>query len=63
LNHPNILAIYDVDTEDDTLFVVSELLEGEELRDRLSVRKTIEYAQQTVSGLSAAYEKGPFTVI
>ena len=28
LNHPNILAIYDVDTQDDVLYVVSELLEG-----------------------------------
>src|SRR5882762_10994478 len=35
LNHPNILAIYDVDTEDGVLYVVSELLEGEELRGRL----------------------------
>jgi serine/threonine protein kinase len=35
LNHPNILAILDVDTQDDNLYVVSELLEGEELRQRL----------------------------
>src|SRR5437763_15135798 len=28
LNHPNILAIYDVDKQDDILYVVSELLEG-----------------------------------
>ena len=63
LNHPNILAIYDVDTQDGLLFVVSELLEGEELRARLDegaipVRKVTEYAQQIVSGLSAAHEKG-----
>src|SRR5258708_2942956 len=63
LNHPNILAIYDVDTQDNILYVVSELLDGEELRDRLeqgplSVRKAIEYAQQIVSGLCAAHEKG-----
>jgi serine/threonine protein kinase len=63
LNHPNILAIYDVDTQGNILYVVSELLEGEELRDRLeqgplSVRKAIEYAQQIVSGLCAAHEKG-----
>ncbi|MFN2501850.1 MAG: protein kinase, partial [Pyrinomonadaceae bacterium] len=36
LNHPNILAIYDVDTQDEILYVVSELLDGEELRDRLN---------------------------
>src|SRR5215813_7857063 len=63
LNHPNILAIHDVDTHDDILYVVSELLDGEELRDRLNggalpLRKVIDYAQQIVSGLSAAHEKG-----
>jgi serine/threonine protein kinase/sugar lactone lactonase YvrE len=63
LNHPNILAIHDVDTQDNVLYVVSELLEGEELRQRLDegpvpLRKVTEYAQQIVSGLSAAHEKG-----
>ena len=63
LNHPNILGIYDIDSHDGTYFVVSELLEGEELRDRLSegpipIRKTIDYAQQIVSGLAAAHERG-----
>src|SRR5512143_3172044 len=57
LNHPNIIAVYDVDTEDGMLYVVSELLEGEELRERLDegpipLRKVTEYAQQIVSGLS-----------
>src|SRR5262252_8963 len=36
LNHPNILAIYHVGTENGAPFIVSELLEGETLRDRLS---------------------------
>ena len=63
LNHPNILGIYDIDSEDGTYFVVSELLVGEELRDRLTegpipLRKTIDYAQQIVSGLAAAHERG-----
>jgi serine/threonine protein kinase len=63
LNHPNILAIHDVDTANNVLYVVSELLEGEELRAHLNhgavpLRKTIEYAQQIVSGLCAAHEKG-----
>jgi eukaryotic-like serine/threonine-protein kinase len=63
LNHPNILAIHDVDTANNVLYVVSELLEGEELRDRLNhesvpLRKAIDYAQQIVSGLCAAHEKG-----
>ena len=63
LNHPNILAVYDVDTYEDAPYVVSELLEGETLRDRiadasLSQRKSIEYAIQIAHGLAAAHEKG-----
>src|SRR5256886_5644696 len=63
LNHPNILAIYDVGTHDDAPYVVSELLEGETLRDRLingplPLRKTIDYAQQIARGLAAAHSKG-----
>jgi serine/threonine protein kinase len=63
LNHPNILTIYDIGTEDGTVFVVSELLTGETLRERmggspLPVRKAVEYALQIANGLSAAHEKG-----
>ena len=63
LSHPNILPIYDIDSQDGILYVVSELLEGEELRQRLDegpipLRKVTDYAQQIVSGLSAAHEKG-----
>src|SRR4029079_19503724 len=63
LNHANILTVYDVGTENGSPYIVAELLEGEELRDRLEagqipLRKTIDYAQQIVSGLSAAHEKG-----
>jgi serine/threonine protein kinase len=63
LNHPNILAIYHVGQQDQTSYIVSELLEGESLRQRLrsgplSVRKTIEYGAQVARGLSAAHDKG-----
>ena len=63
LNHPNILAIYDVDTHDGAPYVVSELLKGEALRDqlrngRLSARKAVDYALQVAHGLAAAPEKG-----
>src|SRR6266404_1465614 len=63
LNHPNILSIYHIGTHDGAPYIVSELLEGEELRDRLDqgqlpLRKVIDYAQQIVSGLAAAHEKG-----
>jgi serine/threonine protein kinase len=63
LNHPNILSVYDVDTHEGAPYVVSELLEGETLREligvtALSPRKAIEYAVQIAHGLAAAHEKG-----
>ena len=63
LNHPNILTIYDVGTHDGSPYVVSELLEGQTLRQRISgtslpQRKTIDYALQVARGLAAAHEKG-----
>ena len=63
LNHPNILAVFDIGTSDDSPYVVSELLEGETLRERLRsgsipVRKTLDYAMQIAHGLAAAHEKG-----
>jgi serine/threonine protein kinase len=62
LNHPNILAIYDIGTREGAPFIVSELLEGESLRNRLSggampVRKAIENGVQLGQGLAAAHEK------
>jgi serine/threonine protein kinase len=50
LNHPNILAIYDVNKQDHTLYVVSELLSGEELRDRLGLGQTERVESQHQSG-------------
>src|SRR2546428_9744775 len=52
LNHPNILAVYDVGTHDGAPYIVSELLEGETLRSRLhggalASRKALDYARQT----------------
>src|SRR5438128_2339287 len=63
LNHPNILVIYDLGTHDDAPYIVSELLEGEELREpldhgALTLRKAVDYAKQVASGLAAAHEKG-----
>jgi serine/threonine protein kinase/Tol biopolymer transport system component len=63
LNHPNILAIYDVGQHNGVPFLVSELLEGESLRtvlDRgpLPQRKVIEYGVEIAHGLAAAHEKG-----
>jgi len=63
LNHPNILAIFDIGTYENAPFVVSELLEGQTLRERLGhgtlpPRKAIDYAKQIGRGLAAAHEKG-----
>ena len=63
LNHPNILAVFDIGQQDGAPFLVSELLEGETLRAALEngalpQRKTIEYGVQIAHGLAAAHEKG-----
>ena len=63
LSHPSILAIYDVGTEKGSSFVVTELLEGETLRDRLrrdglSWRKAVEIGAAIADGLAAAQAKG-----
>ena len=63
LNHPNILTVFDVGKHDGTSYIVSELLEGETLREHmegaaLSARKATDYAQQIARGLAAAHERG-----
>ncbi len=63
LNHPNILAVYDVGSDNGAPYIVSELLQGETLRERLRggplpVRKAIDYALQIARGLAAAHERG-----
>ncbi len=63
LNHPNILAVYQMGLHDGTPYLVSELLDGSTLRDQLlrgavPVRKAVDYAIQTARGLAAAHEKG-----
>jgi serine/threonine protein kinase len=63
LNHPNILAVHQMGTYEGAPYLVSELLEGETLREqlnhgRLSVRRAIDYGVQIAHGLAAAHEKG-----
>lgn len=63
LNHPNILAIFDTGQNNGSPFLVSELLEGETLREvldggALPQRKTLDYGVQIAQGLAAAHEKG-----
>jgi len=60
LNHPNIVSVYDVGSNDGTPYIVCELLEGGTLRKRLAegrlpVRVAVDYALQIVQGLSTAH--------
>ncbi len=63
LNHPNILTVHDLGTADSVPYLVTELLEGETLRERITrgappLPKAIEWAAQIARGLAAAHEKG-----
>jgi len=63
LNHPNPLAIHDIGQQDGSPYIVSKLLDGTTLRERLHdgplpVRKAVEYGQQIACGLAAAHDKG-----
>jgi serine/threonine protein kinase len=62
LNHPNIVAIYDVGSAGDCPYIVSELLQGSTLRQRLaegpiSVAQAIDFALQIARGLMAAHDR------
>jgi eukaryotic-like serine/threonine-protein kinase len=61
LNHPNILAVFDVGISRGAPYVVSELLEGESLRSRLHgalpPRKAVDYARQIAEGLAVAHDR------
>ncbi len=62
LNHPNILAVFDVGIENGAPYVVSELLEGRTLRECLQdgplpQRVAVDYAIQIARGLQVAHEK------
>ena len=63
ISHPNILAIHDVGAQEQVHYLVSELLEGQTLRDRmntgpLSQRRVGDYALEMARGLAAAHDKG-----
>jgi Tol biopolymer transport system component len=63
LNHPNIVSVYDVGAAEGVHYIVSELLEGETLRQRITptgmpARRAIELAVQLANGLAAAHEQG-----
>jgi serine/threonine protein kinase len=63
LNHPNILAVYDVGTYESRPFIVTELLEGASVRavlenGALPVSKAVDIARQLTAGLAGAHAKG-----
>ena len=63
LNHPNILTVHDLGEHDGTPYIVSECLEGRNLRERLKagpmpVSETMAVALGIAQGLTAAHERG-----
>jgi|CXWL01.1.fsa_nt_gi serine/threonine protein kinase len=63
LNHPNLLTVYDADVEHGVAYLVTELLEGATLRERLlhgplPLRSALLVAAELSHGLAAAHEGG-----
>lgn len=62
INHPNVIAVYDVGLHGDSPYFVTELLQGETLRERLEkgalpLATALEWAVQMAQGLAAAHER------
>ncbi len=63
LNHPNIISIFHVGKHDGSLYIVTELLQGETLRARLRkgpmrLREALDFGVELVCGLTAAHNAG-----
>jgi Tol biopolymer transport system component len=63
LNHPNILSVFDVGIEGGTPFLVTELIEGKQLRDEIDrgpvpLKRLLDLAAQIAAGLQAAHRAG-----
>ena len=63
LNHPNIAAIYGLEDAGDALYLVLELVAGEDLSERLArgrvpVDEALEIGRQVAEALGQAHEKG-----
>ena len=61
LNHPNIVAVFDVNLEVENPYIVTELVEGESLRKLLDrgpvpLRKLVDIAVQVADGMAAAHQ-------
>ena len=63
LNHPNIAAIYGLEEADGTPFLALELVEGEDLKERIArgavpVNEALEIARQMAEAIEEAHNKG-----
>ena len=63
LNHPNIVVVYDVGTEEGVPYIVSELVDGDSLRKEiqrgpLQLKRLLDVAVQIADGLAAAHDAG-----
>jgi serine/threonine protein kinase len=61
MNHPNVCTIYDIQENEDQLFIVMEYVDGKTVKDRkdnLSEKQILEIGIQAAEGLAAAHEKG-----
>jgi serine/threonine protein kinase len=63
LSHPNVVALYDVGVHDRQPYFVTELLQGQTLRERLTqgsvpVPTALEWTVQAAQGLAAVHERG-----
>jgi hypothetical protein len=63
LNHPNLVAVYDVGLHEGAPYFITELLQGESLRHRLSharipVQTALDWGAQLAEGLAAAHTRG-----
>ncbi|HKJ81646.1 MAG TPA: protein kinase [Ignavibacteriaceae bacterium] len=65
LSHPNILSVYEIDEENDSLFIVMEFVDGETLKNHISnittgtgvqVNQAIEWIEQISQGLKSAHD-------
>src|SRR6266567_1248161 len=63
LNHPHIVTVYDIASEGHRDFIAMEYVEGESLRslpsrEKLEIKRAVEFAAQVAAGLAAAHKGG-----
>lgn len=63
MSHPNVVTVHDTGVEDDTAYLVMELLPGPSLADRIAegplpVEDVVDVARQVSSALDAAHRRG-----